>query len=146
MAKYLLWVDDDRMLLSHAVSRLKENRIPVRVASTIDEAMAVVASDLANIRGVMVDLMMDPGVGLRNRDHDAGFETGFRFVDWLYENQYLEALPTIILTNKDDVGNAYSPRGQNAARAAAISIRVERKAKYKAIKFVRLVKERFPDG
>lgn len=145
MERFVLWVDDDFTLLDGAAQRLRENGIKVVIEPSIDEAERIVRERKEQIRGIILDLMMDPGVLLREAKHDSGFLTGFRFADYLWQSGHLTDLRVFFFTNKDAVGTKYSPQGMLQHDTESPEIRIEKKNRFKAIKFVTLVQERFPE-
>lgn len=134
---FLLWVDDDHALLNHAVSRLIENNIKVLVTPTVDEAIGVIKTRRDQLIGVLVDLMMDPGKALEEYDHKAGFETGFRFIDYLCQHELVDGMKICIFTNHNPPQNFYCPDGFD------LEFKIDRKSRYKAIQFVQYVERRF---
>lgn len=135
--KTILWVDDDATLLNHAAMRLREAGYIVLVAESVDWAIDVLRERHSEIRGVILDLMMDPGKALQDSDHDGGFETGFRLIDFLYSEGILPKISLFVLTNKHPIDSFYQVPGSD------IRISCERKSRYKAVKFVKLVERKF---
>lgn len=135
--KFLLWIDDDHQLLDHAVSRLRENGIQVLVESDVDKAIAILRSRHSELLGVLVDLMMDPGQTLAKYPTEGGYETGFCLVDYLHSEGLLDKLNLRIFTNAQAQLRFYPGEG------AKYSVKIERKSKYKGVKFLNFVIREF---
>ena len=137
--RYLLWIDDDQELLDHAVSRLRENGILVRVEPNVDRAVELLESEREKMLGVLVDLMMDPGTMIDSEAAQQGYETGFRLLDYM-QSKSISLEKVLIFTNSQVESKSYRPRG------CKTNVKIQRKSRYKGIKFLEFVKKEFVVG
>lgn len=135
--KYVLWVDDDQDLLVHSIQGLHEAGIKVKVAKDVKIAASLIATDMENQLGVILDIMMNPTDLLDGRSHRGGFETGFRFLDYLSDEELLAKLRIFVFTNSTPFKSKYTPPGTGS------EIKCYRKSRYTSRAFVKLVMQEF---
>ena len=135
--KFVVWVDDDRLLLSLSITALKEESIDVLSIDNVKDAYKFIKNDPQKIAGIIIDVMMDPGELLADRATRHGLETGYRFADYLSEQDLLKETSLFFLTNASFTGEVY--------RTADGEKEIPRfkKSKYESDELVDLVIEQF---
>ena len=83
--KIILWIDDDTELLRQQRLYLEESGFEVRSEADVDAAIEYLRKDRAKVSGVIIDVMMSPGVTLRSFDHQQGLKTGYALLKYLVE-------------------------------------------------------------
>jgi DNA-binding response OmpR family regulator len=99
----ILFVDDERRHIDSYTDDLTRSGYDVVYRPGVDNAVHYFDANSAEIRLVILDLMMSPGKTFENVDTDDGLRTGVHFYYRVREK--VPELPVIILTNvnEDDV-------------------------------------------
>lgn len=133
---YILWIDDDLDLLRPQRLNLIDLGYNVLIESNIDHAMAKIDTDREQIRGLIIDLMMNPGALLRSRGHQGGLRTGLFFVEYLSKERRIDNLRMFVFTHRFDPEAAEKLRLQ-------FGIGYFQKQDYKGAAIVELVQSEF---
>ena len=140
---YVLWIDDDRLLLKHSIENLNDRMIDCTVCDDFDKALEIIEEKLNDIDLVLIDVMMRPSECLKGLPTKHGFEAGLRFVDLLDSEVRYDRLDLLIYTNSR-TDDPYYPKpvpgvtGESRGSDRE-SVEVVKKGKYKARKFAEFV-------
>ncbi len=131
----ILWVDDDNDLLKHNRSNLLDAGYAVDVESNVDVAIEKMKDDAEKLKGVILDVMMNPGVTLRNHDHQGGLKTGLVLLTHIRREKILDGVSIFFFSHRVD--------GDAVEKAETMGVRYHQKQDYKGKKICDLVFEEF---
>ena len=139
--KFVLWIDDDGLLLGHPVENLNDLDIKCVVSEDFDRAVDIIKTKGNQISLILIDVMMAPGKCLEEYDCQNGFQSGLRFIDYMANENIARDVKKIIYTNSNTKG-PYIPiiRSNNYNENTNLSaIKVIKKGKYKALEFAKFI-------
>jgi ActR/RegA family two-component response regulator len=98
--RQLLWIDDDQgMLLLTQKENLIDAGYEVKIEPDVDKVIKKLNNNTANYYGIIIDLMMNSGSVLREKDHRGGMYTGLILVKYLFDGGVIPTDRVIILTH-----------------------------------------------
>lgn len=127
--KFVLWIDDDGLLLGHPMENLRNAGIDCRLCQDVDLASKVIRDEEDKISIILIDVMMRPGECLIGYDTRHGFETGLRFIDYLEDQNLAKDIKKLIYTNAA-VTSPYRP-----SRSKSLEVKVVQKGRFKGLRF-----------
>ena len=143
--KFVLWIDDDRLLLGHSVVSLDEVGVNCVICDNFDRALEIIQRESDRISLMIVDVMMRPAEFLQSYNTKKGFESGLRFLDYLATNDLGGHIPKILYTNSKLSGE-YQVKilGREYDDPNIEKIKIVKKGKYLADDFADYVKSLVP--
>ena len=98
----LVWVDDDHDLISPQSNALQDCGYIVDVVPDVDKAIAVIKKNCMQLRGIILDVMMNPGVTFRKENHVGGLLTGLILFKYLRTESLCPPLKAFVFSHRFD--------------------------------------------
>jgi len=98
----IIWIDDDDDLIRPQRENLESIGYQVQVTPDVDLAIDLIRKSPIEIKGAIVDVMMDTGKTLRDEDHDAGLRTGLVLCQMLRREDRCPPPRVFIFTHRND--------------------------------------------
>jgi CheY-like chemotaxis protein len=93
----ILFVDDEIYGLDNDVDNLTRAGFEVKIAATVDEAMAFLEDRRGDVEGIICDIMMPHGAVFTGADTREGLRTGVKLFEWV-RARWPET-PFVVFTN-----------------------------------------------
>jgi len=138
---FVLWIDDDHLLLKYPVEYLEGRGIGCEVCDDFDAALRFIKADekeeVGRIDLILIDVMMQPSPILDRYGTNDGFESGLRFIDLLTEGGIATGMKKIIYTNCKPDGTVYKSQFKEklSQQLDTRGTKIVRKGKFKARQF-----------
>ena len=86
---HIIWVNDDHEWLRNQKDHILSIGYGVEIIPEVDVALEEIQRKKDILAGIILDVMMNPGETLSQRDHDQGLKTGLVVLEYLEELQIL---------------------------------------------------------
>lgn len=135
LSKTILWIDDDGDLLESQKKNLTERGYKVVIESDVDKAIDYINNNSTNLIGIIFDVMMNPGITLKDYETQGGLRTGIVLIDYLHERKLIDGVRCFVFTHRIDP--------VAVKHLGDIGISYKQKQKNKGKKIITLVEELF---
>ena len=135
MTNTILWIDDDHDLLRSQRMNLTEDGYNVFIEPDVDKALSIISGSREKLCGIILDVMMNPGKILKNKNHHGGLKTGLVFLEYLNEENLLQGLKVFVFTHRID--------SEMSEDIQKMDVHYHLKQDHKGKKIVDLVKKEF---
>lgn len=98
----VIWVDDDNELIRPQSVSLADRGYEIDVIPDVDVAIASIKHNRSSVLGVILDVMMNPGVELRSEPHMGGLVTGLVLFRYLRRCQLCPPIKAFVFTHRHD--------------------------------------------